>query len=149
MIKLVNWKTIYGIWSTQLWPNRTSKIEPVSAMCYLEGFDMSNMSYKPKFFGYYIDNKIVGVNSGHRCNDNSYRSRGLWVDKNYRKQGIGTALLKETIAAAGMINCHMVWSYPRRSSWSTYNRAGFTLSSDWHASETSDSNAYCYIKLCV
>lgn len=147
MINPINWKTIYEIWSKYLWPNRTSVIEQTSAMCYLEGFDIKNMDYDPKFLAYYFENRIVGVNSGHKCSNGSYRSRGLWVDPKFRKQGIGTALLTATIELAKLEQSNMIWSFPRKSSWSTYKRAGFIRSSKWQASETSVANAYCYIKL--
>jgi GNAT superfamily N-acetyltransferase len=98
----------------------------------------------PKFFGYIINDNIVAVNSGHACpNQNNYRSRGLWVDPNYRKQGIAQQLLTATIKQGHQEGYTQIWSYPRRSSWSTYQAVGFELISDWNASETSESNAYC------
>jgi GNAT superfamily N-acetyltransferase len=146
MIKTITWNEISPIWRTQLWPNRTSPIETNSAMCYLKGHDMFNMSTLPTFFGYIVNDKIVGVNSGHPCVDN-YRSRGLWVDPAHRNQGIGRALLKATIDRGLLEGFNTIWSYPRSTSWSTYKSAGFKLSSDWQGSETSESNAYCYFKL--
>jgi hypothetical protein len=67
MIKSLFWKEILPIWQTQLWPNRISAIEPNSAMVYKSGYDMYNMNTIPTFFGYYVDDKLVGVNSGHGC----------------------------------------------------------------------------------
>jgi GNAT superfamily N-acetyltransferase len=147
MVKTISWSKIVNIWKNNLWPNRQSPIETNSAMCYLEGIDMSNMYTNPTYFGYIIDNQIVGVNSGHKCSDNSYRSRGLWVDPSYRNRGIGTALLLETIDQAMKEYSDFTWSFPRASSWHTYKKAGFNLSSDWMTSETSDKNAYCIKKI--
>lgn len=140
-IKPISWDQILHIWRTHLWPNRTSLIEHHSAMLYLGGHDMNNFNYRVDLIGYHIDDKLVGVNSSHRCSDGSYRSRGLWVDPEYRGRGIGQRLLRQSIEYKG--NATFVWSYPRQSSWNTYKAVGFQLTSDWQASETSEANAYC------
>lgn len=142
MIKQINWEDILPIWQDKLWPGRTSPIEPNSAMMLLSGHDMYNMSTTATFFGYIVEDQIVGVNSGHACSDNTYRSRGLWVDYDYRNLGIGTKLLVATYEQGLAEGYSTTWSYPRQTSWPTYSRAGFELVSSWSASETSDSNAY-------
>ena len=144
MLIELNWEEIIYIWTEYLWPARSSPIEPTSAMCFLNGYDAANMASTPTFFGYIIDDRIVGVNSGHACpNQNNYRSRGLWVDPNYRRQGIGQQLLTATIKQGQQEVYDQIWSYPRRSSWSTYRAVGFVLASEWEVSETSEANAYC------
>ena len=111
-------------------------------MNFLGGHNLNNMSFAPTFFAYILNNKIVGVNSGHKCMDNSYRSRGLWVFPEYRGQRVGRKLLLATIEQGIYENVDCVWSYPKFSSWNTYRAAGFTLASKWHQSEL-DLNAYC------
>lgn len=145
MIEKISFDQIYEIWSVYLWPGRISPIEPNSAMKFLGGYTMDNMITTPSFFSYTIDGKIAGVNSGHKCSDNSYRSRGVYVFPQFRNQAIGIKLLVATINQGKDENCSFIWSYPRRSSWATYNAAGFILSSDWESSETSEANAYCRI----
>lgn len=147
MIRTVDWPTIEYIWQTYLWPNRQSKIETNSAMCYHSGHNMYNMSTTPTFFGYYIGKDLVGVNSGHMCANNEYRSRGLWVAPEYRGRGIGQQLLLATIEQARKEHARFAWSYPRRSSCATYQSAGFEITSEWHLSETSEENAYCILNL--
>ena len=147
MIKSLSWEEILPIWQTQLWPNRISPIEPNSAMELVGGYSMYNMNTVPKFFGYYVDNTLVGVNSGHCCLNKMYRSRGLWVLSEHRGKGIGQQLLTETINQAKHEGSDMIWSFPKRTSWKTYNSVGFELASDWQKSETSDENAYCILKL--
>lgn len=147
MFRIIDFCTIYPIWATKLWSNRNSPIEPTSAMSYLSGYDIKNMTYKPTFLAFIENGEIVGVNSGHRCADNGYRSRGLYVNPVYRGKGIGTLLLQETIRLGQNEKCNYVWSYPRQSSWGTYVRAGYTLTSQWGISETSESNAYCRIHI--
>ena len=147
MIKKLKWAIIHEIWKNELWPYRQSKIEPTSAMIYLGGHNIHNMDFKPCFLGYYTAENLVGVNSGHLCADNSYRSRGLWVSPEFRKKGYAKQLLEQTIEQAIKDKADFIWSYPRKSSWKTYLSVGFELSSDWQNSETSNANAYCFRKL--
>ena len=147
MIKQITFVEIYQIWSVHLWPHRSSPIESNSAMVFLGGFDLTNMTTKPTFFGYFIDDVLVGVNSGHKCVDNSYRSRGVFVFPEFRKRQIGQRLLEATIEQGQIEGCNFVWSYPRKSSWNTYKAAGFILAGVWEKSETSEANAYCIVEL--
>lgn len=142
MITNITFEEIYSIWSIHLWPTRESAIEPSSAMNFLGGYDMKNMISMPTFFAYKIDDRIVGVNSGHMCDNNVYRSRGLFVFPEFRGQGIGKALLIATITQGINEGAFYIWSYPKKSSWSTYTAAGFVLASAWETSEI-DINAYC------
>ena len=148
MLVKLNWKEIHNIWKTYLWPHRLSAIQSSSAMSFLEGYDMANMQSTPTFFGYIINDFIIGVNSGHACpNQNNYRSRGLWVDPDHRGRGIAQQLLTATINQGLTEGYNQIWSYPRLSSWPTYQAVGFELASDWAASETSEANAYCVINV--
>ena len=144
----IDFDTILSIWKEQLWPNRTSPIESHSAMRYLsKEYDIENFALPSQYLGCYIDNMLIGVNSCHLCIDGSARSRGLWVSPDHRRKGIGQKLLNATVNFAKSQNSILVWSYSRKTSWPTYNSVGFELSSDWEKSETSEANAYCYIKL--
>jgi GNAT superfamily N-acetyltransferase len=147
MIQKIDWQIIQLVWEKYLWPNRTSAIETNSAMVYLGGIDMENMNTSPIFFGYYYYNLLAGVNSGHMCHDGTYRSRGLYVFPEYRGMGIGSSLLTATLKEAKKLNASLVWSLPRKTSWSTYHRVGFTLSSEWKKTETSSENAYCKFQI--
>lgn len=141
-IKKISFEEILPVWSKDLWPDRTSPIESNSAMCFKEGYDMENMRTTPTFFGYYVDGELAGVNSGHLCKDNHYRSRGLFVYEKFRGMGIGTKLLRATIEQGKIENAILCWSFPRDTSWMTYHHAGFLLAGDFSPSETGN-NAYC------
>jgi GNAT superfamily N-acetyltransferase len=146
MVELLTFEQILPVWRNHLWPTRKSAIESTSAMNLLGGYDIKNMEFPPTFFGYYKDNKLVGVNSGHLCNDGSYRSRGLYVFPEYRQLGIGSTLLYETILQAKREDAYCIWSYPKQSSWHTYKKVGFILVSEWEQSEL-DINAYVSITM--
>ena len=142
MITTFSYDEIFLIWQKYLWPNRISTIEQHSAMLFLTGHDLKNYDYEPTFFCFIKNDAIAGVNSGHKCCDGSYRSRGLYVFPEYRNQGIGTKLLIAASNQGSSEQCKFVWSYPRFESWKTYERAGFSLSSDWLESEMG-INAFC------
>ena len=141
----ISFNTIFCVWRFNLWPDRHSTIEQTSAMNYLGGNDLRNMKYNPTFFGYYINDKLIGVNSGHMTMDNKYRSRGLYVFPEHRGKGIGIELLLATIKQGKTEDAKLCWSFPRQESVNTYLSAGFTLSSDFTTSETG-INAYCIKK---
>src|SRR5690606_8226146 len=135
---------ILPIWSNKLWPDRISPIESHSAMMYKsDHFDSRNFLLPAWYYAIYENNSIIGVNSGHLCTDGSMRSRGLWVDYEYRGKGYGKLLLCAVIDTAIEYNSKFVWSFPRSSSWKTYKSVGFIQTSDWASSETSNANAYC------
>jgi L-amino acid N-acyltransferase YncA len=142
MIIEIDFETILDVWKNKLWPTRNSMIESSSAMSFLGGYDTNNMKKTPTFLSYQITNKIVGVNSIHECDDHGFRSRGLYVDPNYRRKGIGKELLRESIEKSS----NYIWSYPKQESWHIYKSVGFELSSDWHQSELG-MNAYCRLNL--
>lgn len=145
MIIKTTFSTILEIWQNYLWADRKSKIESHSAMLLDKTYDLKNFNYIPSYFVYIVDNKIVGCNSGHKCCDDTYRSRGLYVFPEYRGRGFGTELLKETIKQAKIERATSVWSYPKLESWNTYKKANFKLISDWKESEMG-TNAYCLLK---
>lgn len=147
MIVQIDFDSIYKIWSEKLWPGRQSKIEANSAMEFLGGYDMFNMSTTPTFFGIVIDGNVVGTNSGHMCKNNQYRSRGLYVEPEYRKNGYGKLLLTATIEQGKKEGATLIWSLPKKTSINTYQSAGFVLASDWFPTETSDFNAYVKIDI--
>ena len=142
-LEKISFHQILPIWRDHLWPERVSEITPTSAMCYLGGYDLVSMDAMPTFFAYMIDGEIAGVNSGHMCKDNAYRSSGLYVFEKFRGMRIGTKLLTATIEQGRKENAHMCWSYPRDTSWKTYSSAEFLLDGEFSISETGN-NAYCY-----
>ena len=146
-IERLNFKTVESIWSTKLWPNRTSAIETHSAMTWPfegnpESIDMNIFNYPATFWGVYLDDKLVGVNSGHKTTDEQYRSRGIWVDPEYRKRGVAQMLFLMTAHQAKVEGCEMLWSIPRKIALPAYTKFGFETVGDYIVTETSEANIY-------
>ena len=146
-IERLNFEKIESIWQTKLWPNRTSAIETHSAMTWpFEGnpdpINMDIFNYPATFWGAYLDNKLVGVNSGHKTTDKQYRSRGIWVDPEYRKRGVAQMLFLMTAHQAKVEGCEMIWSIPRKTALPAYTKFGFQTVGDYIVTETSDANIY-------
>ena len=151
-IERLNFKTVESIWSTKLWPNRTSAIETHSAMTWPfegnpESIDMNIFNYPATFWGAYLDDKLVGVNSGHKTTDEQYRSRGIWVDPEYRKRGVAQMLFLLTAHQAKIEGCELLWSIPRKTALPAYTKFGFETVGDYIITETSDANIYVKLAL--
>lgn len=147
MINLIEYDDILPIWVEHLWPGRID-IKNMSSMQYLSGYDVKIYDrYIPYFFAYYVDNNIAGINSAHKSSQTEFRSRGLYVFDEYRNQGIGKKLLEYTIKLGRSEGCEYCWSVPRKTALSTYLSAGFSQSSDFFKTDTSDENCYAIIKL--
>ena len=146
MIEIIDENYIMPYWRL-LWPDR-DQIPLMSSMLYKDGYNVSIYTkYKPTYFGFTIDGNIVGVNSGHRSNDNEYRSRGLFVLPQFRNKGIAVKLLSATIEQAKKEDCNTVWSVPRMLSLYTYEKAGFERTSDFFKTETCSHNCYVLYKI--
>ena len=145
--KRIDFDTIQTIWEKNLWPNRTSAIETHSAMTWpFEGnpdsIDMNIFNYPATFWGVYLDSRLVGVNSGHKTTDEQYRSRGIWVDPEYRKRGVAQMLFLMTAHQAKVEGCEMMWSIPRKTALPAYTKFGFETVGDYIVTETSEANIY-------
>ena len=136
-IKKITYDDILPMW-TKYMPNMS--LEPTSAMsCFLihvknektykfefiDHYDLENQKFTPTFWGAFDNDKLVGCNSGHMTMDQLYRSRGLFVQEEYRKMAIGKKLLLKTVSQAYHEKAIAVWSYPKHSAWLTYVRAEF------------------------
>jgi len=149
-VETILFSDILPIWKDQLWPNRKSPIETHSAMTWpttsQASYDMQAFDYPPHFFGVYSDQKIIGVNSGHLTSPTEFRSRGLWVDPEFRGQGIAQQLLEATRQSAAESGAKMVWSIPRINSLQAYK--GFVTVGDIIDEGVEfGPNIYCWLAL--
>lgn len=147
MIEEIDYPTILNFWQNYLWSNRKN-ITPMSTMRYKDNaYNGILKNYQPSFFGYVVDNNIVGVNSGHASSKIHYRSRGLYVLPEYRYNNIGQKLLQYTLELAAKENKVYCWSLPRKTALKTYINAGFIQTSDFFETETSEFNCYVIKKI--
>lgn len=150
--KRLDFNTVKDIWQGHLWPDRSSAIETHSAMTWPfqgnpEQYDMKVFDYPATFWGTYIDSKLVGVNSGHKTTNLQYRSRGIWVDPEYRKRGVAQILFIMTAHQAKVEGCEMLWSIPRKTALPAYTKFGFETVGDYIVTETSEANIYVKLSL--
>ena len=139
MIKNISFTQVCELWE-YLHPLR-NHLE-YSNMKYLNGF--SNMHNIDVFyFGYYENNKLVGVNSCHMSEPDKFRSRGLYVIKEYRNKNIGKKLLQHTIEHSFKY-VDFVWSFPREKSLPVYQRVGFIKKSEFIKA---DYGMNCYVSI--
>jgi GNAT superfamily N-acetyltransferase len=94
------------------------------------------------FFGFYIKDKLCGVNSLHLTPNNLYRSRGLYVLPEYRCKGFGKLLLEQAIQTAKNLGGDGIWSYPKDTAMSVYTNVGFIKDSEF---EKADWGMNCYV----
>lgn len=152
-LKTVSFDTILPIWEQNLWSSRESAIKTHSSMTWpfdnnVE-YDMEIYKYPATYWALLVDDKIIGVNSGHKTSDTQYRSRGLWVEEKFRGNKMGQFLLNIASSQALVERCKMIWSIPRMSALKTYQQAGFREQGDVLSTETSDANIYAIKKLIV
>ena len=145
--ELISFQDILPIWQEKLWKGRNSPIKPMSSMLYKGGFNMDIYNlYSPTFFAVYNNaNKIIGVNSGHRTNEQVYRSRGIWVDPLHRKKGIAGILFCELEGQAMKEKCTSIWSIPREEALPAYIKYGFVKSSNFF-DEDMEFGPNCYVR---
>ena len=148
MIKKITFDEIFPIWRDYLWPGRKSEIRPTNGLTLLGKFDKEVEKNSPIFFGAFMDGKCVGVNSGHKTNDDEYRSRGLYIFPDHRKKGIAQLLLKavedECIKEGG----RLLWSMPRESALPAYKKFGFVTTSDFFNDMEFGPNCFVVKTLC-
>lgn len=147
----ITWGEVLPIWRDQLWVGRQSPIEPCSAMTFMgHGTEYSHepsyMDELPFFIGAFDDNHLVGVNSGHPTGT-SFRSRGIWVDPDYRGSGIAKSLYTRTIRHARNRRFSHIWALPRGgASLALHERLGFIKCSDFFDQDM-EFGPNCYVSL--
>lgn len=150
-VQQITFQEILPIWQNKLWPNRVSKIETHSAMTWplthhSQPYSMDVFNHPATFFGIFDQDKLVAVNSGHLTAQQEYRSRGLWVDPNYRGMGLAQIILLSTIDQAKQQGAKMIWSIPRLTALSAYERVGFkTVGDRIDEGVEFGPNIYCFI----
>jgi GNAT superfamily N-acetyltransferase len=134
-VKEITFKEITPYWK-MLW--KDSVIRRKSGVLLLNGFDEtmnSNEKVIPTFFGAFQNDKIVGVNSGYSPQEIQYRSRGLYVLPEYRRQGVAQQLLHATEGQGKREGKLLFWSMPRQEAINAYLKFGFKQVSKFYEME--------------
>ena len=115
VIKQITFEQILPIWSLDLWPNRRSKIEPVSAIDMDSNIDMDIFNYieNAHYFAAFFEDQIIGVISGHLTKPDQCRLRGLYVKPEYRGQGVSKKLIQTELNQAVSLGCTQIWALIR------------------------------------
>jgi len=127
VVKKISYDEIFPFWEKLLWKNRKSPIRSTNGLTMEGSFNKQIENNIPTFFGVFLNNKCVAVNSGHATSNVEYRSRGIYVLKEYRKQGISQLLFKAVHQQAINENKKILWSIPRKQSIQAYLSFGFQI----------------------
>ena len=115
VIEEITFDQILPIWNQHLWPERQSRIEPVSAIDIESNIDMTIFNYlnKAHYFAAFDGDQIIGVISGHLTKPNQCRLRGLFVMPGYRGQSISRHLIEAELNHAIALGCTQIWALIR------------------------------------
>ena len=119
-----DFETVFSIWKDCLWPERVEPIEKTSALLFKKGIDLNYKSAEVFFVKAEMNGKIIGVCSGQRTGPQEFRSRGLWVSKDFRGRGIGSKLFFAVEKEAQKRGCFSLWTLARHSSKKFYLSVG-------------------------
>jgi len=130
-IKELTFDEIKSVWEKDLWENKKFPIKTHSSMTFDGGYDMSYYNNNAYFWGL-IDkqNRIIGTESGHQCNNEYFRIRGLWIDPRFRGLGLSEMLFHAAESYAKKEKCSKIWSFPRNSALPIYQHFGYIVCSD-------------------
>lgn len=143
-VKQIKYPEILYVWRNKLWVNRKSEIRPTNGMKFLGGYEKELEQYSPTFFGVFLGNELIGVNSGHATSYDEYRSRGIYVSSRYRRTGVAQLLFRATEEQAKKENKHILWSMPRKKAIGAYLRFGFERVSRYF-NEGVEFGPNCYV----
>lgn len=145
-IRQIDFLQAKPLWE-RLWPNRRSALRATSSMLYLGGFDVSLHDSSPAyFFGAFHGEQLIGVVSGHATGKSHFRSRGLFVESAYQRQGVARRLMQALKAHASQLGFELLWTSPRQSAWAFYEAFGFERCSGW-IEENFEFGPNCYAKM--
>lgn len=123
-VREIDFETIFPYWKEHLWPERKSRIEPVSYIILNGQIDGSIREFEPRFFSICFQNEIIGVLSYHATASNTFRLRGLWISPLYRNQKLGTRLINEVLSEIPP-KPHLIWLMSRMQNRQYYKNFGF------------------------
>lgn len=150
MIKEVSYEDIEPMWQHP----EVGMTSPVSTMRYYEDNSKSHNGgcymrildpdySDPKFWVYTEpsnDQRWLGCISCHWTDHLELRARGMFVDPQYRKQGIATKLLGRVVSHACEYGAYRIWCLAGPNSIPVHLKRGFTLVSRQYQGDLPDGN---------
>jgi len=126
-IQEITFNDILPTWRHQLWPNRSSLIEPVSAIDIESNIDVQILNYlsTAHFFGAFDGSTLAGVISGHLTAPHQCRLRGLFVNEVYRGHGISKLLIETELNKAKLLACTQIWALIRTKNLGLFQKFDF------------------------
>jgi ribosomal protein S18 acetylase RimI-like enzyme len=154
MIKEITFEEIRKIWEKYLWAEYVKDgytINPInltsqknyclSAVNFISNLNLLAKIIRPTYIGYFLDDKIIGVESGYKTSVVHYRLRGLWVHEDHRHKGIATKLIRYL---EDRCRKPFLWTIPRESALDFYLKYGFKV--DGKSAKTIYGQNYFAIK---
>lgn len=132
-----------------LWKKLWSKhdFESTSCMLYLGGYDPNiPKKYAPCFFAAIENDRPIGVLSAHHSSPEHCRLRGLFVEPEFRNNGVASKLVEMAIGFAQNSHAKLVWATPRRNSLGIFMLLGFNQTGDF-ITEGFQYGPNCYVSL--
>ncbi len=113
------------IWSKHLWPGRKSDIEQVSCINQVGDIDVEIKNFSPEFYGCFLKEEMAGVISCHPINKKVLRLRGIYVFEKFRKNGVGSLLIRMVKQRAFEVECQNVFGLVRTINQPYFERHDF------------------------
>ena len=149
-VEEIKWEEIKKIWEQHLWPEKKGGVKPTNNWkLIMEPYSFTTIieegekpiKTNPHFFGIRDDwGELVCVNSCFKTSSNHpysykqeqlWRSRGLWTSPGHRRLGLSSKILTHTAEFVSKKRANWLWTVPRQTSLSAYEKVGFVKKSDW------------------
>lgn len=95
--------------------------------CHFEGDNLPTTFH----FGYYLDNKLVGIisifknNNSNFASTNQYQIRGMAVLDTYQRKGIGELLVRHCESFCQNLQIDLIWFNARTAAVGFYEKLGY------------------------
>ena len=114
-VTFTDFSSVFSVWRQYLWPKRLEPIASRSSLLFKKGHDLNYLSAEVFFVKLEREGKIIGVCSGQKTQELEFRSRGLWVAKEFRRQGLASRLFLFVEEEAKKRGAKHLWTLARHS----------------------------------
>jgi GNAT superfamily N-acetyltransferase len=153
-VEEISFEEIEKIWKRELWPDKKNGIAKANEWTWLWykknlGKDKQMVKdVEPTFIGLRSGKELVAVNSCYQSNKEGmfvyWRSRGLWVHPDFRRQKYSSVILTWCLEYAKKQGGTYMWTCPRQSALPAYKSVGFIKTSEWFEDGQYGPNCIAY-----